>query len=579
MDTLPLPPRPDLAQYRTRAKELVKVAASADEDAIRRWAEEWLAALARLRDVPVTPFVRESLDRAVEEIERRARSAGDAFTLADAQHAIARAHGFARWSEFAQQVERLAQADSVRDPFESGADAVVTGDLATLESLLGEHPELVRARSAREHRATLLHYVAANGVEDFRQLTPPNAVAIASALLEVGAEVDAVANTYGGGLAQTTMNLLVSSAHPAEAGVQPALVETLLDHGAAIDGLEDDGSPLMTALAFGYGVAAETLARRGARVDNVLSAAALGRVDLVERMLAGGGTVAPSLVGLYWLELEPDPESHRERALVWACAFGRTGVVELLLANGLDPGATDQHDMTGLHWAAARRHLDVVRLLVERGAPLEVRNRWGGTVLDSTLYFALQPGVEAESYLPVLELLLASGADPKAATYPTGRAPIDELLERHGVSKETPAAEVAPFEVGGMAPLIQVYDMPEAIRFYCDGLGFELVQSSEEIEAPEGRYFHWAWLRLGGANLMLNTAYDAGERPPERDLSRESAHRDTELYFDCPDVDGAYADLRAKGLDVEEPKTAPYGMRQLRLRDPDGYVLCFQSPA
>jgi hypothetical protein len=32
--------------------------------------------------------------------------------------------------------------------------------------------------------------------------------------------------------------------------------------------------------------------------------------------------------------------------------------------------------------------------------------------------------------------------------------------------------------------------MPEAIRFYCDGLGFELFSASEEIEAPEGRYFH-----------------------------------------------------------------------------------------
>jgi hypothetical protein len=102
---------------------------------------------------------------------------------------------------------------------------------------------LIRAQSARRHRATLLHYVAANGVEDFRQLTPPNAVAIAKALLEAGAEVDALANTYGGGNAQTTMNLLVSSTHPAEAGLQPALVDTLLDYGAAIDGLDNDGSP------------------------------------------------------------------------------------------------------------------------------------------------------------------------------------------------------------------------------------------------------------------------------------------------------------------------------------------------
>ena len=47
-------------------------------------------------------------------------------------------------------------------------------------------------------RATLLHYVAANGVEGYRQLTPPNAVAIADALLDAGADVDALADMYGG---------------------------------------------------------------------------------------------------------------------------------------------------------------------------------------------------------------------------------------------------------------------------------------------------------------------------------------------------------------------------------------------
>ena len=95
----------------------------------------------------------------------------------------------------------------------------MSGDLASLESLLAAGPELVHARSARVHRATLLHYVAANGVEDFRQKTPPNAVAVGRLLLEAGSVVDALAETYGGGRAQTTLNLLVSSAHPARAGL------------------------------------------------------------------------------------------------------------------------------------------------------------------------------------------------------------------------------------------------------------------------------------------------------------------------------------------------------------------------
>jgi uncharacterized glyoxalase superfamily protein PhnB len=131
----------------------------------------------------------------------------------------------------------------------------------------------------------------------------------------------------------------------------------------------------------------------------------------------------------------------------------------------------------------------------------------------------------------------------------------------------------------GLTPLISVFDMPEAIAFYCDILGFEIVSHSPVIEAAEGRYFHWAWLRLDGAELMLNTAYDANERPASRDAESWVAHEKVCLYIACPDVEGAHAELSAKGLTLKPPKTAPYGMRQLYLHDPNGYLLCFQAPA
>lgn len=133
--------------------------------------------------------------------------------------------------------------------------------------------------------------------------------------------------------------------------------------------------------------------------------------------------------------------------------------------------------------------------------------------------------------------------------------------------------------IEGLRPLLQVYDMPAALAFYRDLLGFELVAHSPEIEAAEGRYFHWCRLRRGGAELMLNTAYDANERPAERDRVRQAAHSDTCLYLGCDDPDSAYADLIAKGVAAEPPTTAPYGMRQVNLRDSDGYCLCLQCPA
>ena len=420
MDTLPLPPRPDLAQYRKRAKDLVAASNSTDPDAIRAWATDWLATLARLRGVTITPFVQGSFDRAVERIHARVRAAqSDAdtqkrrFVLADAQFLIAQAHGFPSWSEFTTHLGQVASGNSERGEFEVAVDAVVGGDVATLAALLRSHPELVRARSARVHHATLLHYVAANGVEDFRQVTPPNAVAVARLLLDAGSVVDAVADTYGGGSAQTTMNLLVSSAHPAGAGLQSALVEVLVDYGAAVNGLEDDGSPLMTALAFGYSGAAATLVKRGARVDNVVAAAALGDVELVRRFVIDGSTLSPEarFVETEWLKVERNARAHLGLALVWACRFKRNPIVELLLDRGVDPAARDRDDMTALHWAAAAGALPAVQLLLARGAPLEVENCWGGTVLSSTLFFARNQPMEGADYAAVVAALVAAGAD------------------------------------------------------------------------------------------------------------------------------------------------------------------------
>jgi glyoxylase I family protein len=127
-------------------------------------------------------------------------------------------------------------------------------------------------------------------------------------------------------------------------------------------------------------------------------------------------------------------------------------------------------------------------------------------------------------------------------------------------------------DVRGLAPLLQVFDMPASLKFYCDGLGFAIV-ANDGKPAP---HFDWVLLRLNGSELMLNTAYEEEERPPAPDPARIAAHQDSSIYFGCPDVDGAYAHLQAKGIQSEKPRIAPYGMKQLYLKDPDGYTLCFQ---
>jgi catechol 2,3-dioxygenase-like lactoylglutathione lyase family enzyme len=127
--------------------------------------------------------------------------------------------------------------------------------------------------------------------------------------------------------------------------------------------------------------------------------------------------------------------------------------------------------------------------------------------------------------------------------------------------------------VSGLCPLLQVYDMPASLRFYRDVLGFAEVQKS-----GEGDEVDWAWLRHGTADLMLNTAYEAGHRPATPDPARVAAHADTCLFFGGRNLDSAYAHLTAHGVPAEPPKVAPYGMRQLYATDPDGYGLCFQHP-
>jgi glyoxylase I family protein len=128
--------------------------------------------------------------------------------------------------------------------------------------------------------------------------------------------------------------------------------------------------------------------------------------------------------------------------------------------------------------------------------------------------------------------------------------------------------------IQGICPLLQVFDMPTAIRFYRDVLGFEVHATSEP-----GDDCNWSWLKLNGAELMLNTAYERDQRPASPDPARVAAHEDTCLFFGCKDLDAAYQHLRAHGLNLKEPKVAPYGMNQLWFKDPDGYGLCFQYPA
>ena len=116
-------------------------------------------------------------------------------------------------------------------------------------------------------------------------------------------------------------------------------------------------------------------------------------------------------------------------------------------------------------------------------------------------------------------------------------------------------------------PLLYVEDMERARAFYCDQLGFTLKGRWD----PDG-VFSWCTLALQGAEIMLQRA------EPEDLSALRKGRSDVALFFLCKDVDALFETLRGRGVDVDPPSNAFYGMRQLLLKDPDGRRICFEHP-
>ena len=382
MDTKELPAHPCLEQYKKQAKNLLKSVKSGHPEALQH-----------------------SLQRIKKDHPRFGRLAdlelsGAKLALADAQLVIAREHGFESWPGFAKHIEGLNRQGSPVSRFESAVDAVVTGDVAKLQQLLRENPELVRQSSTFLHHATLLHYVGANGVENYRQKTPQNVVQVAEVLLRAGADINAAADIYGG---SDTLGLAATSVHPFLAGVQDALMDTLLAHGANLH----DERLVHACLGNGRGHAAEHLAKRGASLD-LEGAAGVGRLDLVKSFFNEDGTLKTNVT-----------QRQMECGFVWACQYGRTNVIEFLLGTDLKVDAMP-HGITGLHWAAYTARVPIVKLLLDRKAPLELRDgRFRGTPLGWALHAwddpPPEPVGEPRRHWEVVALLIAAGATVDSA--------------------------------------------------------------------------------------------------------------------------------------------------------------------
>ena len=331
--------QPDLGQLTHRASELLRDHSRRD-----------LAAAQRIRE-----FHPRFVDAADGEIfDARLR-------LSDAQLAIARESGFPSWERLKRHVEKPTLADQLNLPhheriedalFRRGVELLDAGDIGGLRTHLTQHPDLAHRRVIFEggnyfHNPTLLEFVAENPIRHGK--LPHNIVDVTKVILAAGAEQPALDDTLG---------LVATGSVVAECRVQLPLIDLLCDHGA-------DPSSAMHAAVHGGLPAVSALMRRGGRVDLPV-AGALGNIEDARRMLPSASN------------------RHRHLALALAAQFGHVAIVRLLLDAGEDPNRYNpvgcHSHSTPLHQAALAGHVDTVRLLVARGARLDVKDIiWQGT--------------------------------------------------------------------------------------------------------------------------------------------------------------------------------------------------------
>ena len=284
-------------------------------------------------------------------------------SLSDAQLTIAREYGFPSWARLKRHIEKPTLCDRLDLPhqqrienatFRRAVELLDTGDAAGLRAHLKQHPSLAQQHVVFEggnyfREPTLLEFAAENPIR--HGTLPANIVELTRIILDAGPSQSAKNETL----------MLVSTGSVArECRAQVPLINLLCDYGA------DRDSAVQAAALHGEFEAVNALIARGARIDLPV-AAALGRVE----------------------------------ALSSAANFGYVEIVRSLLDAGEDPNRYNpvggHSHTTPLHQAALGGHEEVVRLLVERGARLDMKDiLWRATPAD----WAEHEGrTEIEAYL------------------------------------------------------------------------------------------------------------------------------------------------------------------------------------
>jgi ankyrin repeat protein len=385
--------RLNLEQLRKQAKELVRARRASGEqlklaDAQHELAREHgFASWAKLKDYVERLGVEQPFRTDLEYYEGRAdgiaTTAG--ITAAQARHDLAQRHGFSTWARLERHVEALRDEIEPPTPFMLAYRALESDDRAALVDLLDRFPELV------EQRGT-------NGND---LLGMAHELPLVRLLLERGADPNR-GNDYGW-----------TKLHQAGYSNSPDLARLLLESGARADlsARGDGGTPLVAALFWGHREVSDLLGRAP---QNLRTAAGLGDLGLIREL--AGTRRAGAHRGFYrphggfpaW-QPSDDPQEVLDEALVWAAKSDRVDALRLLVELGARVEA-DPYRGTALTWAAANGRVAAIRTLVALGADPNRRGTFGGPTHGegvTAIHLAAQSGRRE-----AVETLLELGADP-----------------------------------------------------------------------------------------------------------------------------------------------------------------------
>jgi catechol 2,3-dioxygenase-like lactoylglutathione lyase family enzyme len=117
-------------------------------------------------------------------------------------------------------------------------------------------------------------------------------------------------------------------------------------------------------------------------------------------------------------------------------------------------------------------------------------------------------------------------------------------------------------------PFFGVANIEESVRYYVDGLGFEMTKKWID----EGK-LRWCWLQRDDAALMLQEFRKEGH---DSWVPKGKVGEGVSICFICEDALAIYREVRSRGIPASKPFVGN-GMWVTSLSDPDGYRLDFES--